>query len=146
MIKFVDKEFIVENNTECVLVIDVDMHGAWETGYHEQMRYAFPRAYDIYREACLKGNDIVGSSMIIEDSGYKIAILFVKKHRKDLKEKLLKNFSKALADMLQKVPSDLWIYSPILGRKDKAFNELIVEINRQTYLQKNNWFIYKKEF
>lgn len=146
MVKFEsDKEFLIDNPYPCTLVIDTDMNGAWEHGYHEQLKYTFPRAFEIYKSMCFYNHqNAVGTSVVIEEAGYKIGILFTKKHRKTSPEETLKNFKKALANFLEKISSDTWIYSPILGRHDRMFPQYIIEINRLVSKDNFNWFVYKK--
>lgn len=150
MLKFVDKKFIMDmNEGEGVIVIDADCQGAWELGDQEQMKNAFPRAYEMYHRQCVKGLAKVGTSMLVEDSGYKIVILFTKKHRKDSKELVITNFNLALEDMMRKVSSDIFIYSSILNRADRCFADILQALRRITGPINGsagyNWFIYNKK-
>lgn len=150
MVKFVDKHFVMEMNIdEGAVVIDADLQGAWEFGDQEQMRYAFPRAYNAYNRLCMNGLARVGTALIVEDCGYKIVILFTKRHRNDSKELTLSNFRLAIDDMIRKIPSDVFVYSPILGRADHCFDEMLKviyrigeEINGSAGY---NWFVYNKK-
>lgn len=127
MFRVVDKQFIMDMGSDVTgaVVIDADLQGAWEFGDQEQMKWSFPRAYEFYRQHCLKGLARVGTCLLVEDSGYKVAILITKKHRKDSKETVLKNFEAAIQDLTRKVPSDVFIFSPVLGRADHCFSEMI---------------------
>lgn len=150
MVQFVDKQFIMEmNDGEGVIVIDADLQGAWEIGDQEQVKWAFPRAFEMYHRYCQTGKAKVGTCMLVDDSGCKIAILFTKKHRKDPKELVLTNFNLAIDDMLRKVPSDNFIYSPILGRIDHCFDEMLEKIRKVGASIDGalgyNWFIYNKK-
>jgi len=150
MVKFVHKKFIEDIQSDSgVMVIDADLQGAWELGDQKEMRLAFPRAYEMYHRNCILGLARVGTSMLIEDSGYKIVILFTKKHRKDSKELVVTNFKLALDDMLHKVSSDIFIYSSILGRVDGCFNEILQLLYRTVGMKDGfagyNWYIYNKK-
>lgn len=151
MIQFVDKQFIMDMNegSQGAVVIDADLQGAWEFNDQEQMKWAFPRAYDVYHKFCLEGLAKVGTSLVVEDCGYKIVILFTKKHRKDKVESIINNFNLAIDDMVRKIPSDTFIYSPVLGRVDHCFDEMLQKLYKVAgHLNREvgyNWFIYNKK-
>lgn len=150
MLRFISKQFLIDmDNHTGAIVIDSDMQGAWELGDQAQMKLAFPRAYEMYHRHCQLGLAKVGTCMLVEDSGYKIVILFTKKHRKDSKALIISNFNLALDDMMSKVPADVFIYSPILGRADHCFTEMLESLYRIVRTVNGvvgyNWFIYNKK-
>jgi hypothetical protein len=150
MFQFVDKQFITDmTNVSGAIVIDADTQGAWEWGDHKYMRLAFPRAYSVYRTCCRAGFAKQGNCIVVDDSGYKIVILFTKRHRNDSKEIVIKNFASALKQMINRVSSDIFIYSSILGRDDHCFDEMIPAIKSITNTIDNtvgyNWFVYNKK-
>lgn len=141
-----DKKFLSNNSFPCVLVFDTDLQGAWEFGHKEDIKWGFPRVYPLYREVCMeKYKTAPGSSLLIEDSEYKIGLLFTKRNRNEQsKEDMTKNFINSVVDLFRKLPDDAWIYSPILGREDKMFPSYLVELRRLTKLYNHHWHIYTK--
>lgn len=146
MIQFINKEFITENKPgEGVLVLDTHLQGAWETSDHARLRWSFPRTYKAYQATCFKDYKRVGTSMLLEEDGYKIALLFTRQNRKESKEKMMDNLSLALQDLFRKVPCDVYLYSPILARSDGCFNEIVLMLNKLTKPMNYIWHVCRKE-
>ena len=146
MIQFVNKEFITENLPgDGILVIDTDLQGAWETGVHARLRYAFPKIYKTYQATCFYDYKREGSCMLLEEAGYNIALLFTRRRRSDSKKVMMTNLESALVDLCRKVPCDIYMYSSILSKKDKCFNDIRVMLRKHLGPLNYNWFIYRKE-
>lgn len=136
MIKFYDQSLIMEAlQHEGVFVIDSDLQGSWAVGEQRYFKECFPAAYEEYLKACItKGSMLLGTAMLVEDAGYKLAILFTKKHRKGIKrnEDVQVNFQNAVIDLFRQVPSDVWFYSPTLGVDDNCSSEFLLTLSRLT--------------
>lgn len=151
MVKFVNDALIPSVFKDSgIFVIDSDLQGTWATGEQRYFKESFPRLYDHYVRTCFVDRHFrVGSAMLVESEGYNFAILFTKEHRDAKKncEPLIHNFCKAVEDLFRLVPSDVWIYSPILGRNDQAFSSYLVNINSIIKNEKcdRNWYIYTKK-
>lgn len=149
MITFINKEFITDNHPqEGVLVIDTDLQGTWEFQEHARFRWAFPNTYRLYQKTCMYDYNRAGTCLLTEEGGYKLALLFSRVHRKDSKEDMLVNISKAIDELFRKVPCDVFIYSPVLARKDKCFDVIRQGIKQKLTVNgvaSRNWFIYRKQ-
>lgn len=147
MVKFdKDKHFIEDVHADNgVLVIDTNCQGVWETGALKEMRLAFPKIYSAYKRLCFNQLLNVGSCYILEEGGYKVALLVTKKNylNRD-RDTLLSNLDKALDELFSKVPSDVWLYSPIIGRRDACGIFLLKKIRDKNVLN-YNWIICTKK-
>lgn len=148
MLTIVKKKFIEEMPpfASGTIVIDTDLQGAWEMGDNEMVKWSFPRAYEVYRKYCLGRLIQPGNCLLIEDGDNKIAMLITKRHRNDPKPMVLNYFQMAMKDFVRKIPCDEFIYSPILGRRDKCFDEMKILLNGICKETKSNpgytWFVY----
>ncbi len=144
-IKYV-KEAFLSSDGDGVYVLDVNLQGAWEFGDHRLMQMAFPKTHAYYQAICRKPLTFPpGKVIFCEEHGFKIALLITKKNRKDCNLVAIKNFEKALAEMLHLLPSDVWIYSPILGRQDKLMGTYATIINKNINKDKRYWQVFTKK-
>lgn len=147
MLEFVDKHFITDHGEkDGTLVVSVDTQGLWEYGDMDVMRWIFPRAYKIYKQMCIQRALTPGTAILLQEQGFKIVLLVTKRHRNDKQESILVNFKSCLERLANLLPSDEFIYSNILNRKDKCFQEML-KILEPMCKGSNcfNWFIYKQE-
>lgn len=146
-IKFVKEQFSLEDlKDRGVIVVDTNLQGLWEFGDLKLMQYAFPKIYAYYQKIC-KNPDLVkpGRCLLLEEDGYKVALLIAKRNRKEDLQTASAQFEEAVKDLLRIVPSDVFIYSPILGRYDKYFGTYATIINKLIRPELRNWFVYTKK-
>lgn len=146
MVKFVNQKFLAEDLThQGIMVLDTDLQGSWDTGDLKVIKKLFPKIYINYLRMCLNPDLYKpGTAALLEDNGCKIGLLFTKRNRKTSKELVISNFEEAVIDLFKLTPSDLFLYSPVLGRKDKCFTELMLKMAKLTFPERRNWFIYRE--
>lgn len=132
-----------------ITVLDVDTQGAWELYDHSYMRDAFPKVYSEYKLLCYNDPNLVGTAKLFDEGGYRVVLLFTRKNRNEQKDVVLNNFSKCIFNLMNLISSELFIYSPIIGRRDKVFNEMVKIINDATKKANGeagrNWFICREK-
>ena len=97
------------------LLHSCNCQGKWGSGIAAEFARRFPEAYKIYNRYCLNNTGLVGKSLIIDDSGYKIACLFTSNNygsNVDSPEQILKATKSSIDHMFMKNPSLLNIHSP----------------------------------
>lgn len=133
MVKFLKENVLTFDADAGVFVIDVDLQGLWFGPEHSQFRDAFPKVYNLYRNICIHDyKNRLGTSILLEESGYKVALLVTKKTRKTKPEDALKYFESSIKHLFSIVPSDVFLFSPILARRDGNFNNYLVALSRLT--------------
>lgn len=152
MVSFVNEDFLSSDlQGRGVLVVDCNLQGLWETGLLKAMKSVFPKTYRRYMRLCLFGNKDhklykAGDAIMFEEDGYKFVFLITKTRRKTDKEEILKNMEQAIKNMMALVPSDIYLYSPVLGREDKCFTETLKIMRRLAQPEMRTWYIYRKNF
>lgn len=146
MMKFIDETFLHSDlNDAGVIVLDVSLRGAWETSYLTQLKILFPKTYRQYKGICRNPNHIVpGSVVILEEDGYKFALIFTKRSIKGDMIAMGNHFESAVKSMFNIIPKDVNFYSPLLGRDDKVIGTFMNVIRKYTVLEERNWFIYRR--
>lgn len=132
-----------------VIAIDTDLQGVWETGDLLFIKNTFPLVYKVYQGACLNAIGKVGTCMLINEGGQKVILMFTKLNRHDGKPVAIRNFESCVKCLLNLLPPTDLIYSPVVGRKDKALSDMVLVINRVTRkeneaLPPRKWYICRK--
>lgn len=140
---------VLAKETDGIVLIDVHLQGFWE---HENFIAKFPETYAWYQQICrnaYKGR--VGSTILTEEGRNKIGLMVTKQHRKTPKDNVITNFRNCVNDLFNKVPSDVFLYSPILGRHDycgvevhKMLENLVIAEEKLSGEAARKWFICRE--
>lgn len=130
MVRFINDNILTHPNDAGIFIIDVDLQGVPTTPEQHQFMNAFPKLKAIYKKRCrFNYMNSAGTTIFIEEGGYKICLMVTKRHRYTKREQVLVNFQSCLNQILAVVPGDMFLYSAILGRKDSCMDEFIAKIN-----------------
>lgn len=149
MVNFINEDFLSSDlQGRGTMVIDCNLQGVWETGVLRKMKTIFPKMYKNYIYLCLSGSHLYkpGDAIAFSEDGYNFVFLMTKNRRKTSKEDILSNFEKAVKNLLFLVPSDVYLYSPVMGREDKCFSECLKIMKKLVNPERREWFIYRKNF
>jgi hypothetical protein len=144
MIKYMGRDFLSDkiNYSEGVIVVEVNLQGLWETETLIQLKKEFPKSYRFYQRMCVLKRYEVGSVVLFEEDGYKIAFLITKDHRKLNATDTYNNFTIAINNLFTIIPEDVTMFSGQLGQEDFLFIKYYQHI--RTKIKNRVWFLYKK--
>lgn len=148
MIQFINDSLIMSLWPDAgVFVVDADVQATWLTGESRYFAEAFPKLHKQVQKLSYQKLLREGTCMLFEQDGYKIAVLFTRKNRRTTEAQLQVNFQNALIDLFNKVPPDIYLHSPIVGRLDKCFTEYQLTLSRLINQEKahRRWFVYTQE-
>jgi hypothetical protein len=146
-VKFVNENIFTKDADAGLFIIDVDMQGVWLNAEQHLFYNAFPKTFKRYQMICrTQYKDKAGTCIFLEEDGYKIALIVTKIYRKTKKEDVVENFERALKHLFTFIPSDVFLYSPVLGRGDRCGSEFLGKINKLLLNEKNgaaprNWTV-----
>lgn len=128
MVEFQKLNTLRINPDAGLFVIDANLQGIVE---YEGFAENFPKAFNIYQKVCrFNYKNRVGKIMIVEENNKRLAFLFTRQNRNEKEEVILENFNKCLIQLFNIVPSDIFIYSPFLGRKQRLTTKYFNAIRR----------------
>lgn len=145
MIRYIDDSLIMTATpNEAVYVIDGDVQATWLTGEAKYFSESFPKIHKQLKRLSYNKLLKAGNCYLLEDEGYKIAVLITKKDRRTTSMERQKYFQSAVLDLFSKVPSDVFIYSPVLGRVEDDWVDYDLTISRLINQEKlaRCWFVY----
>jgi hypothetical protein len=129
-VKFVKENLFSKDRSAGLFIIDVDMQGVWLNADQDMFYNAFPKSFKRYQMMCrTQYKDKAGTCIFLEEDGYNIALMVTKIYRKTKREDVIENFERALKHLLTVIPSDVFLYSPVLGRGDGCGTEFFGKIN-----------------
>lgn len=134
MVKY-DKINAFDIAEQGVVIVEADLSGVLNyPGFAE----AYPKAFDLYQKTCMFNyKNRVGTYMVVEDRGKKVIMIFTAYKRKTDKPQAIEAFKSGLFKVFHMLPSDVFIYSPILGRRNLMFTDYMNTIRSITSLTKD---------
>lgn len=146
MVKFDKVKNAFDITNEGIVIVEANLSGIMNyPGFAE----AYPKAHDLYVKTCMFNyKNRVGTFMAVEDGDKKVIIIFTSYGRKEPKEQVIEAFKAGLYKVFNILPSDVFIYSPILGRRSLMFSEYINTIKSISSLIKGeaprHWVVCTK--
>ena len=130
---------------EGVVLVEANLQGVINYPGFEK---SYPKAYDLYMKTCaFNYRGRAGTFLLVEEKGRKVAIIFTSYSRKEKADKVIEAFKRGLANLLHAIPSDVFIYLPVLGRRSYMFSQFSATIKSVDALTKDaprQWVICTK--